>query len=281
MTTQNEEPKTPPPATPPAVPPAAKVEPEPPKPKEAPPAAKLDAAPPPATARRQIKDDEEVPDDAELIEMTPRALKLRLARASTKEKTALMERLGVESLDELEARVTRLKVLEQEDEDRKREAMSEKQRLEADVAAANRRAERAESRAKRVEEARVISQEDVRVKDLAVEYIKPKFFRHAAEDLKRHLRETYSTAEEINKLTDKDLKKWFKEYVADTPEHARGADGDAAPKPKVLVTNGSKDQRPEDSGKPPAEKTFAPGRPNSASAAEVKKHLRDKYGVSY
>src|ERR1700722_11608435 len=157
-------------------PPAAKVEPPAKDPKETPPAVTKDGAnkaagekPPAGGLKRvQISTDDDIPEDAELLELSKTALNSRLKRATAKE---LRERFGTDDTAEIKKKLDRLTALEADEDKRKREAMSERERLEADLTAA--RAEKDElSRQLRIERnERVVHQEDQRIAKIANKYI--------------------------------------------------------------------------------------------------------------
>jgi ribosomal protein S13 len=81
-----------------------------------------------------------VPPEEQEIKLTSKQLSERLARAS---KSQLKEIFGTDDVEAIKANAARLKALEEAEEVRAREAMSEKQRIEADLA--KERAERAKA----------------------------------------------------------------------------------------------------------------------------------------
>lgn len=216
-------------------------------------------------------DDDEVPDDAELIELSPSALKKRIARASTTEQKALFARLGVDNADQLEKKVAKWQKLETEAEERARAEMSERERLETDLRKEQglRAAAEQSVRAARIE--RVVDKEESRLTRMAERFVDPDYVDVVLPKLAKHLKSEY-TDDQLKALKDKDLEKWFKEEIERRPKLAR--DGGEEPRKVVPLSNGA---RPADrpsatqtqSGAGSA-KTFKPGQANSMSTHEAK-----------
>jgi hypothetical protein len=273
MTTKNEEIEKPEGGTPA---PEVKTPPE-----------KIEAKTPPAAAKvepgkvepkteggkkptRVTNDDDEIPDDAELVELSPRALKSRISRATSKE---LKERFGTDKPEEIQAKLAKWADLETKEEERKRAALTEKERLEADLKSANERATQAERQAHMVAEDRVVERQDSRIGKLV-----GKFLDIEDEDardiilrkLAKYLNAEY-TAEELKTLKDSKIEKWAEEYGKLHPKHAK----DAAPPPekKPLTNTGDTRNSPPPAGKSgtePGGKNFSPSAPGAMTPREAR-----------
>lgn len=222
-------------------------------------------------------DDDDIPDDADLLELSQTALRKRLDRHTKKE---LKERFGTDNFDQIKAKLARAEELEKAEEDRKRASMDAEARLKDDLAKANARATAAERREAVAREARVVDQQDGRLKDIATKYIRAKNWRHVSRDLADHLSTAYSD-KELRALPDKAIEKWFKEYVSENPEFAKGEEAAAKDK-RVPATNGADDgsrQAPA-RGADAAGKTFKPGQANSMTRQEARDAAR-KEGYSW
>lgn len=238
--------------------------------------------------RVQLKDDEDIPEDADLIELSSTALKKRLGRATKKE---LKMRFGTDDFDEIKEKLEKLSKFEAAEEERKRQEMSEKDRYESDLKRANDRAEKAERRLAAVYDERVIGQEESRIHKIAEEagmdpdYIEDQFGRFA-----KWLNENYSP-KEMKKLKDSEIKKWFVERLKAKPRLAKDASTDTKTdekeqqKPevrKVGANNGAggRPPPPDDKANANTEKTFKPGQKNSMSPQEAKREMA-KMGIRY
>lgn len=257
----------------------AKGEEKPAKPKEAPASAKGGEAPAGGASKATpLKDDDDIPDDAELLTLSPTALKKRLQRATNAE---LKERFGTTDTDSIKKKLDRLEALEKAEEERRVAALDEKTKAEEKAAKAEERAAKAEAEMKEVKNERVVEKEETRLKDLAGEHVKLKFWKHVARDLAEHLRENYSE-KDLVKVKDKDIKKWLGEYVKENPEYAKDFEPEKAGVKKELLDNGAKgDARPGQAGAPNlANKTYKPGQPNSMTPQESKAAMA-KEGYRY
>ncbi len=190
-----------------------------------------------------LKDEDDIPEDAELVTLSSAALKKRLQRASNAE---LKERFGTTDTAAIKKKLDRADELEKAEEDRRVAALDKEQKAAEAQKKAEDRPEAAELKLKQLGEDRLVEKEEGRIKEIAFGHIKPKFWKHAARDFAEHLRETYSEKELLS-LKDKAIDKWFVEYVKENPEYLKG-------------------EAPEK----PGAKTFKPGQPNSMTSAEAR-----------
>jgi len=219
----------------------------------------------PAEPKRvRISDaDEEIPPDADLIELSSKALKTRLNAAKKSEVRELFAKFGVKNADELDAKFKRLKELETEDEKRKRNDMTATQKLEADLKQERKLRVDADRRALQVTENYVIDKQENRVTKLASKYIDPDYVEEILPKFASHLRKNYDE-EQLKAITDEDIGGWFKEYATKKPKLAR-----ESKKTKIPLTNGARTAARPTSGDSGARSGNADGRsfaPSSANA---------------
>jgi len=220
-------------------------------------------------ARHTVKDDdEEIPETADLLELSPRALNGRLARHTKKQ---LRDYFGTDDITEIKAKLDRAQELETKEEERRRADLSEKEKLAEDLKKSNARAESAERKHHEAVEQRMVDQEDLRIKDIAGEYVKLKHYKYVSRDLAEFLLSEYSE-KELSEVKDTTLRKWFKAYLEENPEFAKAdAETASAPMAKVPLDNGANPKRPDagaSSGNAGA-KTAKPGQPNSMTKKEI------------
>lgn len=239
--------------------------------------------------------DDELPEDADLIEMSPKAFKSRVARASTAE---LKRRFGTDDLDEIEKEREELKTLRADKETRRLSELTEveKERERANVA--ERRAEAAEHQAREAHHQREYERDDRVLTRTAEKLVDPDYIDAELLRFAKHLTTTYDKktlkamdAKKMSVLATEFLEERIKAKpkLAKDYETAKAAEIEAQLKKdakdrmrgKAPVTNGSKtNDRPVDDDTGVEGKTFAPGKPNSMSDAEARKQMRDR-GISY
>lgn len=287
------------PETPPVVPPPAGTQPAPgfgtphssagaATPASAAPVVKPAAAATPAEPKRvRVKGDDDIPDDADLIEMSPRAMAARLARHS---KSELQKRFGTDDPDKITADLKELEELRADKKKADDAKLNEVQLANKKAAEAEGRATAAEAKARQAEETRIYEKQEGRLakrmgKHIDEDHVDVELTRFA-----RHLTKTYDAKKLEAMSEDQELKlleDWVKERVEAKPKIARDyeekreaelrAELKAAAKlPAGKVTNGGKGGPPDGEKAASGEaKTFAPGKPNSYTDKEVKQLQRD------
>lgn len=272
-------------APPPGTPPPAGVQ-EPAKPKPA--VAKVEGATVQETKRVRLKGGEdEIPEDADLIEMTPRAFAARVHRMSNKQ---LKELFGTDDTDQIKKDQAELKEHRDNKEKARVEALSKEQKAEEEKRKAEGRADTAERALKQEREDRTFEKQDGHMARLAGKWIDEDHVDVELKKFARHLVDTYKP-KQLEKLKGKALddaaKKYFEGRVAEKPKIGKDYDsvrreelkaelrGD---KPKVKVTNGA-NGAPPDSAKSKLGNAEAliPGK---MSAADYRKWKKDK-GYTY
>lgn len=279
------QPPTPPPAGKTETPP--KQEATPPK-QEAKPDPKPEKKPDPKPEPRKHalgKADEEIPEDADLVEMTPRQLRSRLDRHT---KAELKERFGTDSYDEIKKKIDRAEELEKAEEERKRAAMTEAEKLKADLEAEREAHKKTKERADTLYAQRDFDRVDSRMTRVAEKHIDPDYLEVELPKLAAWILENFDD-KEAAKITDAQLDKYFKERLEAKPKLAKDYDEKVAKaaakedKKKVGANNSPKEEnRPgekRNGDTSPAEgKTFKPGQQNTMSKQEAKQKMREMFG---
>lgn len=206
--------------------------------------------------------------------LTQEQLNERLDRAR---RSALSSLFGDESPEKIKERLQRADALEKEAEDRRRAAMSAEERLKHDLARARQETLRARAEAATVREKQVVAEQQTHIERIASRHVAPQYVQDATFLFAKHLRDVV-TPEQLDKLTDRDIAKWFQAFVARKPAFAasattrtRVAAGAPTPVPRPRApasesTNGAKSLRP--------------GLQNSMTREEARAHMR-KLGYTY
>lgn len=227
--------------------------------------------------------------------------KLRIAERE-KARKEMMAELGITDPAAFkaaqEAQAKELKRLKTEEDKRKRDAMSEQDKLKADLEAEKQARLKVEGELTTMRNQQTLTQQIERVNGIASKHVRPSLLKAAGWEFTAYLKTI--TAEERAELDDKDIDKWFKDLVKENADYAPlppvAADGETPPAkpppaklegPKIVrrpVTTG----RPLPSGTPPqrpaadplAGKTFRSGQKNSMTREEVKE-ATSKMGLKY
>jgi hypothetical protein len=234
----------------------------PPKPPETPPAPPAGAKPPEGAPGPRVLDAEgdDIPAEGDLFSLSRNALKGRLERFSRRQ---LRDKFGSDDIDAIKLRLDRAAELERQEEERKRAAMTEAERLKADALAAEQRAQTAEARVREVEEQQVLNAEEQRMMRLAEKHIDPDYVDQELTNFAKHLRKTFSK-DELANLTDKQVDDYFVERLKAKPKLARDYEEKmkaGAPKPPEAkpLNNGVDASDKPPNTPPPNGKKFAPG----------------------
>jgi hypothetical protein len=215
----------------------------------------------------QLGTDDEIPEDADLLQLSRPALKSRLTRHT---KSELRERFGTDDFDDIKKKLDRAAELEAAETERSRAAMTERERLEADLKKETQRANDAERRYLKSVEDRVVDKEEQRIIKLAEEYIDPDYVDVLLPKLAKHLKENFSD-DELKKLKNKDISTWFQQHIEKNPKLAK----DFKPEKKIVkqpLNNGARTEGK--SGKESGtsqQRSFSPNAPNAMSPQEAKK----------
>jgi hypothetical protein len=228
---------------------------------------------PAAKKRHTVKDDEdEIPEEAELLELTPKALSARLRRHTMRE---LQQRFGTTDIEAIERDMAELKELRAEREENRKAQLTKEQRLAEEKAEAEKKLAEAEARAQAIEDERDVEKVSGKVSKLAAKYIDPGvlddedirsgLFRKLAKHLHKE------TGGKAFKVTDKMIGDFWKNYAHDNPKFAKTT----GEKPvEVKINTGTQTKAPEGGGHGApsgqgAQKTAKPGQANSMSRQEI------------
>jgi len=246
----------------------------------------------------RLAGNDDIPEDADLLELSRSALDSRLRRHTSAE---LKKRFGTDDPDTIKAKLDKLAQMEADEEKRKQQEMSEVEREKDLRAKAEARAAQAEARARAVAEDRVFEKQDTFLSRVAGKHIDEDYIEAELQRFAKHLRQEYPGKDgqkQLDKMTPKQIEtmagKFFEERVKAKPRLSKGyemtlreqiekevKEGQKA-KAKVPITTGAKEGKPPEksddaAGQP---KTFAPGKPNSYTDAEAKAKMRE-LGVRY
>lgn len=243
--------------------------------------------------RKLLGDEDDIPDDADLIEMSPRKLKARLERHTKKQ---LRDRFGSDDPDAIKARLDKLAQFEEDQEKQRQAQLTETEKMKEQLAAAEKRAVDAEARVQKAHLQRVVEHEDRRAQRILAKYVDEDDVDDVVPKLARFVN-GLTDAELAN--PDKVIEDWAKDFIEKKPKFAKAsikeerervakAEADKAAKEaeaakskvKVPLSTGPAGGKPGqqvDTGGP---KTAAPGRPNSMTDAEWRDYKRQS-GIQY
>lgn len=199
--------------------------------------------------------------------MTQQQLNERLER---NRRAFFKKNFGVETEDEVQQRLQHWQQLEAQDEQRQREAMTEQQRLQADLKKTQDDLAKTQQLLEREREQVVVQQQQSQIEKLANEYIHPDLVQDASFRLARELAKM--DPKQVDKMKETDLRRWFQELAKKSPSFAKPAGTAPAPKRRPA---GAPKPTPRAAPAPGAQgsaptKTFKPGQPNSMTRQEAK-----------
>jgi hypothetical protein len=236
--------------------------------------------------RTRLAGDDEIPDDADLLEMSPTALKQRLNRATKKE---LKAQFGTDDIDQIKKDLAEVKSLREEKEKARREKLDKEARMSEDLkkAKADARAAKAEARSVKME--RVIDEEERSIVALAEKHLKPKYVKYVLPELRKFLLSEYSP-KELEDISGAKREKLLDKFFADFAEKedpswakdhdpAKAAAEAKEAKPKINSGADARN-RPSPASSNDTAKTFAPGKANSMTRGEARAEAR-RLGYSW
>ena len=178
-------------------------------------------------------DDDAIPDDAELLSLSRKALSSRLDRHTKRE---LRDRFGTDNPDDIKAKLDKLAVFEQQEEERRVASLTELDHERELRTAAEKRAEDAEAMAKAVQDAQEIGQADNRIQGILDRHIDPDLKDVVVERFRQHL-QSMSDAE-IDAMTDEQINQWAVDQVMAKPKWGKAMP--AAVATTAPLTNGAR-----------------------------------------
>lgn len=230
-------------------------------------------------------DGEEIPNDADLLEIPPTALKGRLERYTKKQ---LRDAFGTDDVDTIKARLSEHEQWREEREQKRIAELSEVDRYKEQLAAAQAERDAAVERAEQIQTQQVVSEQDSNISAIMGRHFNPRYMKHEMRNLAEYI-QSLPEAE----LGDPDavVEAWCRKTVEEDPALgiptavAPVAAPQAAPPPVIppppagpLMTNGGGGTRPQNVNPNGivAPKTFAPGHAGSASDKEWREFKRQQ-----
>ncbi len=234
-----------------------------------------------------LKPDDEIPEDAELLELSPRALSARLERATKKE---LKEHFGTDKIPDIKARLARLDELESEKEAARAAQLTELEKLKE---------ENAKDKAARVKAEADLAEERERVEFSAYKstvlgalekVIDPDFaedqLNRVGRAIMKESKKEIARLQEDPRALAKYVDEWARKRIEEKPKLAidaapggtgAGAAGAGAnanhekEKKQVMLTTGPPGSKPDNNVSGDlAGLTPEPGKPNSMNKAQLK-----------
>jgi hypothetical protein len=221
---------------------------------------------PKKTEARQISDEDDIPEDADLLQLSKTALNKRLARHTKKE---LRERFGTDDFDKIKADLDELTTLRADNEKRRRAEMTELEKAKEDAAAAKAEKAEAEKKYQQAIDSQAFAEYDREAEGALSGAVAPKHMKRALRELKEHVA---SMDEAELKNPKKVFSSWAKKFVEENPEFAVKAE---EPK-KIPLNTGSKPTKPEKGQPDLAHKTPTPGKVNSMTKSEYLQYKRER-----
>ena len=214
-------------------------------------------------------------DDKGRIMISAQAFKRRLNRYT---KNELKAAFGTDDVDDLKSRLDEHGKLKAKSEESRRSQLAKEEQLAEDLRRAKEEAEEARAEAMSLKDARDIHETDSHVRDIASGYVRnAKCAKLAATEFKEYVREL--DPKEVDRISDKDIKAWFKDWADENPDFAKTAEstkGNGQEHERRALNVGAGDDQgakpkpiPAGSGK-----TAKPGHPNSMSHEEYKAFLK-------
>lgn len=232
------------------------------------------------------EDDDDLPENADLLQLSKSALAKRLARHTKKE---IRARFGTDNLDDIKAKLDKLDSIEAEQEKKRREQLTKEQKLEEDLQREKKAREKAEKAHQRVVEQQAYTQYETSASSAITAHFEPGFEKFAMRELKDHLltlpdSDVPSDPKKAAKVFDE----WAKKFVKENPKYAKAVtpappkeeeekEEVKKPEPKKIALNtGANPQRPEKGDQGQAKKTARPNQTNTMSKAEYAAWKRER-----
>lgn len=259
-------PATPPAGGTPATPPT-------PEPKKAPEAKAEPKVTPEAKQPKKLSgDDDEIPEDEDLLQMSPRALKARLTRAS---KSQLKEAFGTDDIEAIKKKLAAGEEYEAKKEEDRKATLSKEEKLKEERDAALKEARETKTALEASKIANIVEKQDTRMSRIAGNHLDPDYIESELPRLARAVLKAVEDGDKkLLKNEDAWIENYFKERVAAKPKLGKdfgSTPEGGTPEPKKLpFTNGAGGSRPTPAGTSGSPKTGAPGKPNSMSDKEIR-----------
>ena len=268
--------------TQPVQPPALAADPpKAPLPAQAPSLQAAPSAPPPAPQgplAHQLGDDGDIPENAELLSLSKKALNTRLERHTNRQ---LRERFGTDNPDEIRAKLDKLATFEKQQEEQRLAALTSEQRLQEQVNKERERGDRYKQRYQQTVEQQVFTREQTRIESIATRLVDPQFLQYEFQNLARYLQAKYSE-EELKQLPDQKIEEWFSNRIKEVPKLALDF-STPPPAPRTAPLNNgprSNDRPPPPQGPQNGPTNYSPSGQNAMSRDEARAKARSE-GYDY
>lgn len=208
------------------------------------------------------------------------AKKNATAETEERHRAWLKERYGTDDQEQIDAWHAKQKELAEAEEKRKRDAMSERDRLQADLEAERKAAAAYKEQLAAAKRQAAYEKQTSAIKLIASTHVDSRYIDASAVLLAQHVRSL--SAEERKTFGPEQVKKWYANLVKEQPAFGKEAVQPQKPKRQEPVTTGAS---PAETGpaqpKPvssaeAAGKTLVPGKPNSMSDKEARDYMRQK-----
>jgi hypothetical protein len=211
------------------------------------------------------------------IHLPESKFKDRVAKATRKE---LRETFGTSDVKEILRWKKQLDEMQAEADKRRREEMTEREKLEEDKKQLTTRAEQAERRAERAQQRVAVEKYERIVTRAAREHVRSDLVDLVTNQFASQMRSSSAAKQFLGKEGE-----WFKEFAEKNPEFARGA----KPVRESSAQPPAPERKPANNGNPPPTtkpaapkgipphlqgKTPKPGQPNSMTTQEVAEYAR-------
>jgi hypothetical protein len=200
----------------------------------------------PADGPKKVRlggDSDEIPEDGELFELSPKALSARLARHSRKELKSLF---GTDNVDEIKKEMEELKTLRDEREKARQEKLSADERAKEEIAKLRAEKDAAEARSERVQMRAAYKEGKSIVTGVLSTLVDPEFHDALTPKIQRYI---LKNPEEFKTIRSGKtaLRSFIKDYLADHPKRALGHQSEPERRP---LSNGARAEPPTGSPAP-------------------------------
>lgn len=235
-----------------------------------------------APTRKQLAaDDDAIPDDAEMFEISRAALKKRLDRAKRSE---LVKAFGTDNVEDILAWKQQAEAAKAREEEQRLAQMTEAERYKVQFDKAQQEASTWKDKYTQLEESYAIREQDTKMNSIAEKHIHPKLMNAIMMEFAMHLQGV-----DESELQDPQAyaENWFSTYAQENPEFGVKKEQPSTPQ-QMMPTPPKQTQMPvsngaSTAGRPSpgqtsgqvAQKTLAPGKPNSMSPDEAKRWMRE------
>lgn len=218
---------------------------------------------------------------AQLNERIAQAKRSAAAEAEARHKAWLLEKYGTDVPEKIEEWHAQQKALAEAEEKRKREAMSEREKLQADLEAERKATAQYKQQLEEAKRQAAFEKQNSAIRSLASNHVDSRYVDAAMVMLARHVRSL--PPNEKKSFGPKQTERWFVQFVKDQP--AFGKEQEKAKRREPVTTGASPAEMGQTQPKPLASadaagKTLAPGHPNSMSDKEARDYMR-KMGWQY